>query len=281
MPLTFSFRLNEKEFLDDLQAFSKFFRSVEENVSPELVKPVDKNGTYYNFDIKYQKPDNNQLVQGRKFKNPELTEIQTDGVFYSGKNLWILKPSGLNRGKGLELFSSLGELNEFLKLYTTGYEVKEFASMQYNDSDNISPSLVQSTASQKKLDEGKDGQGGTHQAFRSREHKGKTTFPSFVIQKYIEKPLTYKNHKFDIRAFGLLNQDMELFVFSEAYIRLSSLEYSLEKMNYFIHLTNNAVQVKSDSYGSLIKGNIVGIKAFEVSRRLNHRNSPRKKAAST
>jgi len=34
-------------------------------------------------------------------------------------------------------------------------------------------------------------------------------------------------------------------------------------MNYFVHLTNNAVQVKSESYGSIVKGNIIGITNFE------------------
>lgn len=91
-----------------------------------------------------------------------------------------------------------------------------------------------------------------------------------MIQKYIEKPLLFKGFKFDIRAFGLLTQDMELYVSrylqftSESYIRLSSLAYDLSRMNYFIHFTNNAVQVKSDSYGSVVKGNIMSISDFEV-----------------
>lgn len=34
-------------------------------------------------------------------------------------------------------------------------------------------------------------------------------------------------------------------------------------MNYFIHLTNNAVQVKSGSYGSIVEGNIMGVSTFE------------------
>jgi hypothetical protein len=54
---------------------------------------------------------------------------------------------------------------------------------------------------------------------------------------------------------------------------LSSLPYSLDKMNYFIHLTNNAVQVRSNSYGSLIKGNIMSISTYEV-RSLHCRSSP-------
>ena len=89
------------------------------------------------------------------------------------------------------------------------------------------------------------------------------TFPSFVVQKYMERPLLFKGYKFDIRAFGLLAQDGSLYYFSEAYIRLSSLEYSLDRLNYFVHLTNNAVQVKSGSYGGIVKGNILGVSEYE------------------
>lgn len=42
-------------------------------------------------------------------------------------------------------------------------------------------------------------------------------------------------------------------------------------MNYFIHLTNNAVQVRSDSYGSVVKGNIISLNDFEVKR--SHQNA--------
>lgn len=43
--------------------------------------------------------------------------------------------------------------------------------------------------------------------------KNKSTFPSFVIQKYMERPLLYKQHKFDIRAFALVTHEMQLLVF--------------------------------------------------------------------
>jgi hypothetical protein len=151
VPLTFSFRLSEKEFPEDLQNFAKFFRSVSENVACSRIRPVDRNsGNYFNFDFKFKPPQDGQSAL-RKFKNQTAESIVQDPIFFSGKNLWILKPSGLNRGKGLELFSSLDQLNEFLQLYMTGYDVKEFITMQYNDNDNISPSLVKS-ASQTRLD---------------------------------------------------------------------------------------------------------------------------------
>ena len=147
VPLTFSFRLNEKESLEDLQAYARFFRSVEEDKAIMDVKPVDKAGSFFLFDFKYSGPE--QSTQIRKFKNPDGKTIDKDPIYFAGKNLWILKPSGQNRGKGLELFSSLEDLNQFLKLYTTGYTVKEFINMQYGDNDNISPSLMKSSSQSK------------------------------------------------------------------------------------------------------------------------------------
>ena len=47
-------------------------------------------------------------------------------------------------------------------------------------------------------------------------------------------------------------------------MRLSSYQYTLDKLNYYIHLTNNAVQSASAGYGSLVKGNIFPISELEA-----------------
>ena len=90
--------------------------------------------------------------------------------------------------------------------------------MSYDDNHNVSPSFL-------KYVNGQNPHGsvcvltflaggaprGSHKDDRNAN---KSTFPSFVIQKYMERPMLYKAHKFDIRAFGLLTQDMTLYVFS-------------------------------------------------------------------
>ena len=67
---------------------------------------------------------------------------------------------------------------------------------------------------------------------------------SFIIQKYIEAPLLFKNRKFDIRIWALISHDMKFYLFKEAYVRTSSEEYDLsdQKLDQvYVHLTNNAV----------------------------------------
>jgi hypothetical protein len=114
-------------------------------IHPVTVMPVFDHLEYFEFELAVPTSTTEALTNltGRKFKNPTISSIdKKDSVFFSGKNLWILKPSGLNRGKGLELFSRLEELREFLKLYMSGYDVKEFAAMSYDDNHNVSPSFV-------------------------------------------------------------------------------------------------------------------------------------------
>lgn len=38
-----------------------------------------------------------------------------------GKYVWVLKPVNLNRGRGIEFFSSLEELEKFLNEYYEGF----------------------------------------------------------------------------------------------------------------------------------------------------------------
>lgn len=64
--------------------------------------------------------------------------------------------------------------------------------------------------------------------------------------------------KFDIRVWVLLNQDYDIFMFKEGYLRTSSSEFSIDLKNVddqYVHLTNNAVQKYSEKYGSFEDGN--------------------------
>ena len=48
---------------------------------------------------------------------------------------------------------------------------------------------------------------------------------TYIIQKYIEKPLLYKQRKFDIRCYMLLNSQNKMlkgYLYEEGYIRTSS-----------------------------------------------------------
>ena len=82
-----------------------------------------------------------------------------------------------------------------------------------------------------------------------------------VVQVYIEKPFLYKTRKFDIRIWAAVTDDFRIFVHKHGYLRTSSNEYDLKTDNSNIHLTNQCLQVKSDTSGSHEAGNTL---MFEI-----------------
>lgn len=71
--------------------------------------------------------------------------------------------------------------------------------------------------------------------------------------------MTFQKRKFDIRTYLLMvsiGGVLKFYWYSEGYLRTSSEIYDLSDLDDpFIHLTNDAIQVNSDSYGKFEKGN--------------------------
>jgi len=84
---------------------------------------------------------------------------------------------------------------------------------------------------------------------------------SYIIQKYIERPLLYKSRKFDIRCYALtttIGGNFQGYWYQDGYLRTSCREYNVKNAtNRMIHLTNDAVQKKSEDYGRFESGNKV------------------------
>jgi len=136
--------------------------------------------------------------------------------------MWILKPAGLNRGRGIRIFNSVDFLKNFIKNYS------------------------------------KDG---------SKIERSSLTPNAYIVQKYIESPLLIKDRKFDIRMWVLVTGDMNGYLFREGYIRTSSSPFIIDPNNAddkFVHLTNNAIQRHSTSYGSFEDGNQLSFGQFKT-----------------
>lgn len=82
---------------------------------------------------------------------------------------------------------------------------------------------------------------------------------SLIVQKYIERPLLYKNRKFDIRMYVLVTWaqgSLKAYWYKEGYARTSCVPFSLSDVhNRFIHLTNEAIQIEFDRFGELEQEN--------------------------
>ena len=141
---------------------------------------------------------------------------------FSGFNLWLLKPTHLNRGRGIHVFKDLDTLKQLI--------VKYCRKNVIGDTEEIDLANT------------------------------------FIIQKYIERPLLIAGRKFDIRIWVLLTHEFDCYFFKEGYLRTASTEYTIDLDNIdnkFVHLTNNAVQMNAKNYGSFEDGNQMSFKEFQ------------------
>ena len=120
-PTTFVFNMDDEGNFDtDMQRFARFFikHCPNQSLYPKP-DPNDKRNAdvWYNFDYrkkgKYNPP---HLDADNKTLSPYL-QPKMSKTFSNGITTWVLKPTGLNRGRGIELFNSLESLNELMIQY--------------------------------------------------------------------------------------------------------------------------------------------------------------------
>ena len=168
---------------------------------------------------------------------------------FDSYNLWILKPTHLNRGRGIHVFNDLDQLHKLVRQYCIGKKVESYQKKPTTQANAENPASLQADEQSPPQDE----------AFTKVMIKpNKVKFNTFIIQKYIEKPLLIHRRKFDIRVWVFWAHDQEIWFFREGYLRTSGSEFGIDPRNIddaFVHLTNNAVQKNSTSYGQFEDGN--------------------------
>jgi tubulin---tyrosine ligase len=97
---------------------------------------------------------------------------------------------------------------------------------------------------------------------------------SYIVQKYIEKPLLINKRKFDIRCYALVtcyNGVLQAYFYREGYLRTTCKEFSLKSMkDKFVHLTNDAIQKNAEDYGKYESGNKLSYNDFQKYLTQNH-----------
>lgn len=177
-------------------------------------------------------------------------------TFLDKCNLWLLKPTEYNRGRGINLFNKLSTFKEYLQIFLK------------ND-DSVKPKVqsVDPNASQPQISQTQIQSQTQSQNQNQSQNVNLVRTHKFVVQKYVEKPFLFDSRKFDARVWALLDQDNNLYYFKEWYIRLSSEKFDLSDdllENQYVHLTNNAIQKYGPNYGKQESGNILPWTALKV-----------------
>lgn len=88
---------------------------------------------------------------------------------------------------------------------------------------------------------------------KSKERNKDGSARTFILQKYIERPLLFQGRKFDLRHYMLVTcvaGTLRGYWYSQGYVRTSSSPFTLKNSrDLYVHLTNDAVQKNGDSYG--------------------------------
>lgn len=119
-PTTFVFNMDDEVNFDtDMQRFARFF--IQHNPDQSLYPHPDPNDkknadVWFNFDYRRKGKHHAPNLSIEKFNSPYTKPI-LQKTFCKGSTLWVLKPTGLNRGRGIEVFNSLEGLNEMMNQY--------------------------------------------------------------------------------------------------------------------------------------------------------------------
>ena len=251
VPLTFVVDVDSQTYSPDFEKFVLCYEAMEgiasagDKASPDYHKQCLKLINQKLQQISFSK-DRRAVTHCK----PKISETH-----FAGRNIWILKPTGFNRGRGVSVFDSMDKLKSLIKYYSEGESAMPAAVIKGTASDTTTATTA---APAQKEEKKEDSVQSMLMSIKSR---------TFVIQKYIERPLLIHDRKFDIRVWALVTQEMKVYFFKEGYIRTSCSPYSIdtEAINKIdVHLTNNAVQKYCQQYGAFEDGNQLSFGQFQV-----------------
>ncbi|EGR27130.1 tubulin-tyrosine ligase family protein, putative [Ichthyophthirius multifiliis] len=241
-PITFTIDLSDDACVLHLTQFASYFYKLNPNKpksnTQKLIKELINNlkSIYYSVNSDYKK------LKSNFFSKPKMHNSFID-CLQENNYIWLLKPTVYNRGRGIELFNNLDQFQKFIKEYSDGIFDKNLLLQNHinkNNQNNIN---------------------NNNKSFKSYQLLKSSTF---VIQKYIEKPLLIFGRKFDIRIFVFVNYNMDCYIYKCGYIRTASQLFKIgDFQNQFIHLTNNAVQKYAQNYGQFEDGNILSLEQLQ------------------
>lgn len=232
VPLTFVLNVDSPTYGSDFSKFAKSYELIQGVIDSK--EPADPKQSLALINNRLQ-----QIRLSRERLAVTHCKPKIVDTHFAGKNIWILKPTGFNRGRGVAVFNSMEKLKGLIKYYSEeNSDSSIFTNISKGDGSEEVQSIIMSVKSR-----------------------------TFVIQKYIERPLLISDRKFDVRVWVLVTHEMRVHFFREGYIRTSSAAYSIapqaiDKVD--IHLTNNAVQKFSQQYGAFEDGNQLSFGAFQV-----------------
>ena len=206
-PFTISLQISHRSFYDQLDNFQKLYKTIN-NYTPKGNKKF---------------ADMFNVILSKKIGSTQTINIPE--TFNSGKNLWIIKPVNLNRGRFITVENNLSEI------------LKKVENIQ----------------SKKKI------------YVNEKKKGNDIKCEYLILQKYLEKPLLYQGRKFDIRLWVLFIYDQEddIFIFKQGHLKATCNQYNPDSKDLYVHLTNYSVQKHNENFSKIEIGNEIPFESFQ------------------
>ena len=244
---------------DEFNIYKDNFKEIFDNINNYIFKNDSINNQLYNRNkIPYRElfP-----LDQQKFGYKFYCEIPQS--HYAGKNLWIVKAPNLNRGRCIKVFDNFNAIIKFLNEMRKG-NVSQYENIKEkgNKSEEIKEEIIEEKEDKNNNKKDKDNK---NININNKEEKDKGDYQSniIIIQKYIERPFLYNGRKFDIRIWVLINHKMDIYIFKEGHLKASSVNYSIDNNNSFIHLTNYSLQKYNKNFSKYELGNEISFQSFQ------------------
>ena len=228
-PFTICLTLSHHSFEEQLDNFKKLFK--------EIDKYTPKSDVIFSSLF-------NALL------NKKIGSSQTINIpktFNSGKNMWIIKPVNLNRGRCIKVLNNIDEILKEMKWIQTSKKI-----LITEGNNDISRNKILNSEKKNSFEKEYINTNGIKCEY-------------IMIQKYLEKPLLYQGRKFDIRMWIMFmtNRDNEVYIFKEGHLKATSLKYNPDSNDLFVHLTNYSVQKHNIHFSKIEIGNEIPFYEFQ------------------
>ena len=193
--------------------------------------------------------------------NRKIGSSQTINIpktFNSGKNMWIIKPVNLNRGRCIKVLNNLNSILKEMKLIQTFRKINIIENKNHKTYIKKNSETINSKYNSPEKNKNNNSNG--------------IKCENIILQKYLEKPLLYQGRKFDIRIWVMIitNRENEIFIFKEGHLKATSLKYNPDSNDLFVHLTNYSVQKYHSNFSEIEIGNEIPFDDFQYELDRNH-----------
>lgn len=160
-----------------------------------------------------------------------INSIDKSRLYKRSNNLWICKPAAKCRGQGIRIFGNdLEQILKYVGVLPTTFRSGIISNVNH------------------------------HPNVKNTENKNFTSSQQWVIQKYIENPLTVANRKIDVRQWVLVTSWNPLIIwfYNDCYIRFAVDTYNPSSMssfsspawykNLYRHLSNNSISKHNENF---------------------------------